>query len=50
MPSQPETAILDLMMGKDSFTVWIRDELAQAGVVFDDALAGRAKLPRVRIC
>ncbi len=43
---QMETAILDLLMGEDSFTVWIRDELAHefphAGVAFEDALASLA--------
>lgn len=44
---QMETAILNLLMGEDSFTVWIRDELAhefpRAGVVFEDALDSLAR-------
>lgn len=44
-PSQRdvETWIIGALMGEDSFSVWIREELAhefpEAGVLFDDALA-----------
>ncbi len=49
MPSQREveTWIVSMLMNEDSFSVWMREELAhelpQAGVLFDDALASLAR-------